>query len=143
MEYKIYIIRNKVNKKVYIGQTYRTIEERFYEHTICKTKTKIHNAMRKHGVENFYCELLEGNIVRENVNEREQYYIALYDSYYNGYNSTLGGDRLFTPVTINEEVFKELYETKLTEFDLGRMFGVTDRTIRNMRKRLNLKGRTK
>ena len=47
--------------------------------------------MKKYGVNNFFIELIEecdDNI----INEREIYWINFYDSYYKGYNSTLGGD---------------------------------------------------
>lgn len=51
----IYIIRNTVNSKVYIGQTKTSVEQRWQEHLRhAKYGTQIINrAMRKHGVEKF------------------------------------------------------------------------------------------
>ena len=86
----VYIIKNKDNEKVYIGQTRNTIEERFKAHIRCskksKLKTKIYLAMREIGVENFYVEQL---VECENpeLNKYEQYYVEQYNSLNNGYNS--------------------------------------------------------
>jgi len=53
--------------------------------------TKFYRAIRKYGENNFYIELLETTTI-DNLNEREKYWISYYNSYKNGYNSTLGGD---------------------------------------------------
>lgn len=45
--------------------------------------------MNKYGLDNFTFEVLERT---ENGPERESYYIKLYNSFYHGYNETLGGD---------------------------------------------------
>lgn len=93
----IYIIKNKINNKVYIGQSVN-IKARWYAH--CNSGknldrqdsyTQIHQAMYKYGVENFYYEILEECSI-EQLDEREIYYIQKYDSYNNGYNMTLGGE---------------------------------------------------
>lgn len=42
--------------------------------------------MRKYGIENFYLEIIEECSLEE-LNEKEQYYIELYDSWVNGYNN--------------------------------------------------------
>lgn len=50
----------------------------------------IHKAIAKYGKENFTLEVkeeTEGDL----LNEREMYWIQYYDSYKNGYNSTIGG----------------------------------------------------
>ena len=82
----IYKITNKINNKVYIGQT-KDISRRFREHRQCgynQVKNKIlYNAIRKYGVENFFFEVLE---YTTNYNEREQYWI----NYYNSTNSNCG-----------------------------------------------------
>lgn len=93
----IYKIVNSVNDKVYIGQTKRTIDFRYRQH-ICtaKSATKrhsaIHNAMLKYGIENFHVELIEDCPI-EQMDEREMYWIEQYDSFRNGYNRTVGGEK--------------------------------------------------
>lgn len=99
----IYIIKNTVNDKVYIGKTCKSIEERFTEHIyFAKTaeyrfKRVLYLAMNKYGIDKFYVEQLESDLTDEQACKREQYYIEQYRSYVgfddcNGYNMTLGGD---------------------------------------------------
>lgn len=88
----IYIIKNDINKKVYIGQSLNA-EERFKSH--CKPSNKdssiIDMAIYKYGKEHFWVEILESQI--KNYNEREKYWIAHYNSITpNGYNIMAGGE---------------------------------------------------
>lgn len=91
----IYKITNKMNGKVYIGQTKKTIEERFQEHL---KKAKIHtnrylyDAMNKYGCENFIVSQIE-KCPDNNLDEREIFWIAFYQSNNKlyGYNMTAGG----------------------------------------------------
>ena len=92
----IYIIKNKINNKVYIGQSV-DIMCRWYAHkNSAKGKsqdsyTKIHTAMNKLGIDNFYIEILE-ECEYSKLDEREIYWIDFFNSYKNGYNMTLGRD---------------------------------------------------
>ena len=65
----VYKITNKINGKIYIGQTTRTFEQRWKEHCNDAMNFKdiylFHNAIRKYGKENFECEILESNIPDE------------------------------------------------------------------------------
>ena len=54
-------------------------------------KRPLYTAINKYGIENFSVETLE-ECSAEIVSEREKYWIAVFDSYHNGYNATLGGD---------------------------------------------------
>lgn len=47
-------------------------------------------AFRKYGIENFSFEILE-ECSKEDLDDKEVYYISKYDSYFNGYNQTTGG----------------------------------------------------
>ena len=90
----IYIIKNDINNKVYIGQAKNT-KERFQGH--CKPSAA-HNdndlvakAIQEYGKQHFFYEILESQI--ENYNEKEKYYIKQYNSLTpNGYNILEGGD---------------------------------------------------
>ena len=87
----IYKITNKLNGKVYIGQSI-DIDTRWRQHINAKDNFAIHNAIKKYGEENFKFEvLLECPADMLNVWERDM--IALYDcmSPY-GYNLTEGGE---------------------------------------------------
>lgn len=59
-------------------------------------------AWRKYGDENFEFSILE-KCDESKLNEREIYWIEYYDSYYNGYNQTKGGDGCFGKVWSKEE----------------------------------------
>ena len=87
----IYKITNKLNGKVYIGQSI-DIDTRWRQHINAKDNFAIHNAIKKYGKENFKFEvLLECPAEMLNVWERDM--IALYNcmSPY-GYNLTEGGE---------------------------------------------------
>lgn len=54
---------------------------------------KVYRAMRKYNTTKDDFEIIEENIdTQEKANDREIYWIAYYDSYRNGYNSTPGGE---------------------------------------------------
>lgn len=91
----IYKITNTINNKVYIGQTIKTVSKRFNQHKNNSNKEYfsqivLYKAFNKYGIENFKCEEIE-QVDNSLLDEREKYWIGYYDSYFNGYNSTLGG----------------------------------------------------
>lgn len=99
----IYIIRNNVNDKVYIGQTKRTVEARWKAHKSNRNLKKnqdnhFYRALRKYGVNAFYPEILEvveaetSKELKKKLDEREKHYILKYNSFNEGYNSTTGGE---------------------------------------------------
>lgn len=70
----IYIIKNTVNDKVYIGKTIQTLERRFQKHLSDSKKLDTHfaRAIRKYGSDKFYIEQIEECPVAQ-MNERERY----------------------------------------------------------------------
>jgi group I intron endonuclease len=147
-KYSIYIIRNKKNEKVYIGQTCNSIEERFRQHmkpsTIKKRGSyKIYNAISKYGSENFYCELLEGNIKAKDVDEKEIYYIELYNSYYNGYNSTHGGDSKTISKIQDVDLLIKLFEDNYEYQEIANEFNVCKETVVRTLRSIGLKRNNK
>ena len=92
----VYKITNKVNSTVYVGQTKRTIKERFIEHA--KAETHLGYAIRKYGRKKFTIEVIEECETAEQLNEREIFWIAkLNTKAPNGYNYTEGGEGLKGP----------------------------------------------
>ena len=65
----VYKITNLLNGKIYVGQTIRTLERRFKEHT--EADSLIGKAIRKFGIENFSSEILETCQTKNQLNERE------------------------------------------------------------------------
>lgn len=93
----IYFITNKKNHKCYIGQT-QNIQNRKYRHfSALRHGThhshKLQRAYNKYGEDNFdfTYEVVEVQNEQE-LMLLEQRKIAEYDTYYNGYNETLGGE---------------------------------------------------
>lgn len=89
----IYIIKNKFNNKVYIGQSVNPAHRWEQYRSAVKKKPEaqlITRAMNKYGFDNFWMEILEAGI--ENYDEREKYWIQQYNSIVpNGYNIADGG----------------------------------------------------
>lgn len=96
----IYKIENKINHKIYIGQSTHIYDRWKYHKAIhhWDTKYPLYKAFYKYGILNFdfsIIEQVEPN--KQKLNEREIYWISYYDSYNKGYNNTKGGD-CFTPI---------------------------------------------
>lgn len=91
----IYKITNTVNGKMYIGQTINKVQQRWKEH--CKpsrTSVSIVSlAIQKHGKENFLFEVIDTANSIEELNTKEQMYIASFSCVSpNGYNLNSGGN---------------------------------------------------
>ena len=85
----IYKVTNKINGKVYIGQSV-DIGRRWHQHMTAEDDIYFHKAIQKYGVENFEWEVIE-QCKKKDLDEREIYWIEYYDSFNNGYNCTKGG----------------------------------------------------
>ena len=87
----IYLITNLINGKKYVGQTQRTVEERFKEHA--RANSLIGRVIRKYGKENFKLEILTECENLDKANEMEIYFIKTLDCKKpKGYNLTDGGN---------------------------------------------------
>lgn len=94
----IYSITNEINGHTYIGKT-NDLVRRWKEHCYGHGGTAILNkAFKKYGIEYFVFDII-AQIPFDNIEELnnvlsqlEVYYIALYDTFNNGYNATAGGD---------------------------------------------------
>ena len=93
----IYKITNQETKECYIGQSV-DIAKRWKDHAKCGLDidrpqgNKLYQNMIEYGLWNFTFELLE-ECPREQLNEKEKFYISLYDSCNYGFNSNKGVDK--------------------------------------------------
>ena len=80
------------NQKVYIGQTCDI--KRRWRASSYVGNCLFYNAIQKYGWENITHEILEDNLTLDEANEKEKYYIALYQSTNSqyGYNLRAGGE---------------------------------------------------
>lgn len=102
----MYKAKNKINGKVYIGQTKHTLEERREQHikkAHSGVKTHFYNAIRKYGDNAFEFSVICTVDNKEDLNLLETYYIQLYNSIKDGYNMVDGGDN-------NVMCIQEVYE---------------------------------
>lgn len=90
---KIYIHRNLINGKVYIGQTKNSLARRARKDgSGYKGSHAFYNAIQKYGWENFSHAIIE-ECEDDKANERERYWVDFFNSTNNqfGYNSMSGG----------------------------------------------------
>lgn len=129
----IYKITNKINNKVYIGKTIRSLDVRFKEHLRDSAikDSKLYRAIRKYGKENFSIELIE-EVEEESLSERERFWIKENDSYYHGYNSTFGGEG---ESSVDEEQIIKLYNSGKTMKEIYKITSHTEKTISSVLKR--------
>lgn len=148
MKKDIYIIRNTVNDKVYIGQSVDYLY-RFRKHRETaarnnfKYKSYLYNAMNEIGIDKFYVELLESQI--EDYNEKEIYYIQKFNSLRpNGYNLAKGGDwypnlsgiehhsAKITTIEELEAIYDELLYTDYNLTEIAQHFNVNFSVIQKI-----------
>lgn len=140
----IYRIVNNINGKCYIGQS-TNIQERLkghyrnyrnYRNCTENEYSKFYEAIYEYDLVNFLTEILEV-CEPEELNEKEIYYVKLYDSFNNGYNMTLGGGfcggENHPSAKLKEEQVLEikfmLKHSDKSSAEIGNLFGVHQNTI--------------
>lgn len=136
----IYKYQNKLNGKIYIGQSL-DIEKRYKQHLYdalnrADRGSGVDLAIKKYGIKNFDFMVIE-ECPTALLDERERYWISYYDSYNNGYNRTPGGNVLRGndhPRAILDEdqvwEIRELYKMRVKRNKVFKMFedtGITER----------------
>jgi group I intron endonuclease len=106
----VYKVTNKINGKIYIGQTTKTLETRFKEHQV--RGNLLFQAIKKHGVENFKIEEIDSACSMDELNALEEYHIHFNNSITpGGYNLRAGG---------NCSTFSEATKKKMSEAKKGK-----------------------
>lgn len=139
----VYKITNKINKKIYIGITVRSLSERFYEHYYHREKRKhlhLYAAMIKYGIESFSIEQIDFGKNQKELFEKEMYWIKTLKSDESdiGYNNTQGGEG-FEALNINENLMLELYEKTRSSVLVARELNCSENTILRRLKKYNIK----
>jgi group I intron endonuclease len=112
--YSIYKATNTINGKVYIGfDSNWPNRKRYHKSQHKKTESKFYNAICKYGWDKFDWEVLyqskDGNHTLKNM---ETYFIEQFNSFSNGYNSTLGGDGILGFKHNKEQIQKRTNKVK-------------------------------
>lgn len=111
----IYRIINKKNGKIYVGQTIRSIEERWGGHCSSALKDSnnlFHNAINKHGKDSFEIEELAKASTQDELDKLEDFYIKSNNTLHpHGYNLKTGGS--------NGAVYSDISKEKMSKSKLG------------------------
>ena len=80
------------NRIIYIGQTIQSGNRRWYEHIrqakISEKTDKLHTFLKQNDITQFEFIILEElDCTKQELNDLEEYYISMFDTYNNGYNS--------------------------------------------------------
>jgi group I intron endonuclease len=90
----IYRATNTKTNKSYIGMTNFSLERRWKEH--CKDCKKLdtyfHKSLFKYGKDSWKLDILEEDVPSDLRGFHEIYWIAFYNTYFTGYNTSLGGE---------------------------------------------------
>lgn len=95
--YYIYVIQNKINLKIYVGQT-KSLKRRWKSHRDRLANKNynhpLYNSIRKHGIENFSMQEIENFDNLDDCNEAEEFWINFFQSRNRefGYNIAFGGN---------------------------------------------------
>lgn len=98
--YIVYVHVNKINKKVYVGITSQTTEERWGKNGKgYQSSPHFWSAIQKYGWKNFEHIILETHLTKDEASEKEKFYIKKYNSINPdyGYNLREGGLNGFKP----------------------------------------------
>lgn len=139
----IYKIENKINGKVYVGQS-RDILRRWRQHKVSRLQYPLYFAFQKYGINNFEFSVLEECDINL-LNERESFYIQQYHSNKKeyGYNQSIDAQNNPHSIRFNQDdllnLFDDLKNTELTQSELASKYGCSERTIRSINNGESLK----
>lgn len=124
----VYKITNDVNGKMYIGQTTKTLAERFAEHRKEAGRRRsigrpLYDAIRAYGIEHFHIEMIEET---DCPKEREVYWVEYYGTFKNGYNATFGGDGKWY---IDYDLVAMTYKQTGSMIDTANLLGICEDSV--------------
>ena len=129
MQYKIYKLQNKINNKIYIGKTKRSLSQRLVEHRKTENCRYIHRAIKKYGEDLFTKEIIYETDDENDICKKEQEYIIKYNSLVpNGYNLVLDTNQgRFFHKTTRELMSKNTQGTIRSEKIWSKYIGIRSR----------------
>jgi len=137
----IYKITNLLNGLVYVGQSIN-IDKRWMNHKNngFNPNSKDYNIplyqdFRKYGLEHFAFEVIE-ECLQEELNDKEQYWIEYYNSFFNGYNESVGGTVHCRYSGISKEkiigVIMDLKTTNMTHGEIAKKWDISTEMVQGI-----------
>lgn len=133
----VYRITNLVTGESYVGQS-SNIKRRWINHRSRYKNPKsgdynslLYNDMRVYGIENFEFSVIE-ECNKDELLDREKFWVAQLDSYDNGYNNTAGGNSCIVnklPKELLFEIMQKLKDTNDGNSDIAQMYGVSENMV--------------
>jgi len=114
----IYLLKNKQNGKPYVGQSV-DFKDRIAEHARARNDYAISRAIRKYGWESFEVTILHDNVSLNDLYVLEKHCIWIYDSFLNGYNSSMGGEGGCLGYRHSEETKNQISTTQQAQAERG------------------------
>lgn len=113
----IYKLTNKINGHFYVGQTVKELNERMRGHRNTANSGSsyyLHNAMRYYGFMNFEIEKIDEANNKDELNEKEIYWIEKLKPQYNMHAGGRGGSKIGRPDIVGEsrENWKKGFDRK-------------------------------
>ena len=148
--YYIYGYQNKINNKWYVGQTTLSLQERHrlhlsgaYHEKASDYNCLFHKKIREYGIENFNLVILEEVQNKEQLDEREQYWIKEKNSFVKnngGYNLTQGGQRrkinedywdIRSALTKDQalEIIDKLKNSTFTQVEIAKQYNIHETIV--------------
>lgn len=131
----IYVITDISNNKLYIGQTTKSLRERWREHVRYSRRENmvypLAKAIKEKGLESFYVNVLEVLPV-DRLHDREMFWIDTLRTHIsqNGYNATEGGidgNKIIT----NDDKILEIYREVKSIRETAKIVGVSRDVVNN------------
>lgn len=133
----IYCYRDiSINKVVYVGQT-SNLRDRHRRHirydpfdpAIREYHYPLSRGIRKYGASRYQLEILEENVPTDQMDEQEIYWIDYYNTYYDGFNQTKGGQNSIPLKYSDVDILKVIDLLQNTTFSFPEIEKITGISI--------------
>jgi group I intron endonuclease len=121
-KYGVYKIYTKFSEQCYVGSTTRSFVHRWQQHLTDLKNNKhvnsaLQNIVKKYGLCSLIFEIIEIINDKNDVIQREQYWIDLYDSFMNGYNCKPNAENSLG-CSMTEDTKIKFYK-KVSQYDMN------------------------
>lgn len=145
-EFKIYLLTNKINNKIYVGQTILDLKDRMQKGEGYKNSPYLYHAIKKYGWQNFEYTILSVCSTLEEANILESKFIENYNTKNQeiGYNLKDGGShgkhseetKLKISLATTGRIVSEATRKKISEIHTGLPKPHSEETIRKTSERM-------